>query len=67
MKNGYILKLQIKKIIYDSSEFQFWGSELYLKDLPLFSDNKNKSIFSEIEMKSFKSRAFILNQEGRGD
>jgi hypothetical protein len=27
--------LEIKKIVYDSDEFQFWGSEQYLKSIAL--------------------------------
>jgi len=31
--------LRIEKIVYDSSGFQFWGSEQYLQDIPLMSES----------------------------
>lgn len=64
--------LRIEKIIYDSTDFQFWGSEQYKKDIPLFSSrsygkNRKNSIFSEAEIEGFKQRAATLNRENRGD
>lgn len=64
--------LKVDKIIYDSTELQFWGSERYLKDIPLkdtSSNNEvlNKQIFSNAEMNNFKRQARILNQKGDGD
>ena len=64
--------LKIEKVIYDSTDFQFWGSEQYKKDIPLyahhsFSINSQESMFSREQIKSFKRRAKELNFEGKGD
>ena len=63
---------QIEKIYYDSTEFQFIGSEQYKKDIPLLSDrsymiNPNNSIFSANDVKKFKKLAELLNANLRGD
>ena len=63
--------LKIEKWFCDSDAFQFWGSELYLKGIPLF-DQKGiatdlEKHFSKAEMKSFAERAKFLNANGRGD
>ncbi|QQR87780.1 MAG: class I SAM-dependent methyltransferase [Flavobacteriales bacterium] len=50
--------------INDSSEFQFTGSETYLKGLRL-GDGRLR--FTERELRRFKQRAAVLNKEGRGD
>jgi len=65
-------KLTLFDIIYDSFDFQFWGSEQYQKGIPLNSKksyNKNPlaSIFSRKDIKRFRKKAKILNQEKRGD
>ena len=64
--------LKIEKIIYDSTEFQFWGSEQYLKDVPLFDNksyavNPKASIFSDVEIGVFKKRSVELNAANQGD
>ena len=64
--------LSIEKTIYDSTDFQFWGSEQYLKDIPLFDDrsygvNPDKSIFSPQDIKGFRKKAAELNAANNGD
>lgn len=64
--------LKLEKIVYDSSDLQFWGSEQYRKDIPLMSDlsygvNPAKSIFSSSEILAFKQKAKRLNRESLGD
>ncbi|MEW5800502.1 MAG: class I SAM-dependent methyltransferase [bacterium] len=64
--------LRIKKIIYDSTDFQFWGSEQYTKDIPLKSNRSyaidpSNSIFSDAEIKEFKQKAKELNLKNWGD
>lgn len=60
------------ELIYDSTGFQFIGSEQYRKNIPLmssksyFQDAKN-SIFSIEQIKSFNSRALELNKKKEGD
>jgi len=64
--------LQVEKIIYDSTAYQFWGSEQNRRNIPVFSErsykiNPARSIFSAREIAEFKKRAQQLNAEGRGD
>jgi SAM-dependent methyltransferase len=59
-------------IVWNSTEFQFWGSEQYLKDIPLFSSasyvmNKRHSIFSPAQIKEYRKRAKQKNLAGQGD
>jgi SAM-dependent methyltransferase len=56
--------LYINEIVYDSTPFQFTGSEKYLRNLPLFSPD---NIFSKSEMKKFKNEAKKLNMNKQGD
>jgi 2-polyprenyl-3-methyl-5-hydroxy-6-metoxy-1,4-benzoquinol methylase len=64
--------LCIKEIVYDSTEFQFWGSEQYKKGIPRNADNSyfvnpSKSMFTKKQMNLFKQKAKILNSEQKGD
>lgn len=65
--------LVVDKVIYNSSEFQFLGSEQYKKGISLcasdnsFYVNPKKSIFSKNEIKQFKQKAKELNKENIGD
>jgi 2-polyprenyl-3-methyl-5-hydroxy-6-metoxy-1,4-benzoquinol methylase len=65
-------KLRISKIIHDSTDFQFWGSEQYSKDISLHSKvsyltDPQASIFDDQQIKKFKKRANDLNKNKRGD
>ena len=65
-------KFKLKDIIYDSDEFQFWGSQQYLKGIPLKAENSYgrspaNSIFSQQEIQNFKAMAHELNFSSRGD
>jgi len=65
-------ELSFDNTIYDSTEFQFLGSEQYIKDIPLFDEHSftkglEKSIFSKSDIKQYKSKAKKLNQEDQGD
>lgn len=62
----------INKINYDSSEFQFWGSEQYKIGIPLhnnksFLNKSSKPVFSKSQIKEFKKHANKLNLSGTGD
>ncbi len=62
----------LEKIVYDSSDFQFWGSEQYITDIPLLSEKSyakdpSSSIFSDAKIKVFKQKARKLNLENLGD
>lgn len=64
--------LKRTKTCFDSSAFQFWGSEQYCKDIPLMSDksymvNRATSLFSKGEIADFKTQAEKLNAEKHGD
>jgi hypothetical protein len=67
-KYGFI----INKIMYDSTAFQFWGSEQYKLDIPLMDKrshflNNSKNVFSKNEIKKFEKKAKELNKIGKGD
>jgi SAM-dependent methyltransferase len=61
--------LDLKQVLFDSTEFQFWGSELYLRDIPLRAGGQARpsSIFTQAEMQSFRRKAQELNQANKGD
>lgn len=64
--------LKIANVIFDSFEFQFWGSEQYCKDIPLtdpksYQVNPQKSIFSKGEIEKFKQISIELNKNKQGD
>lgn len=64
--------LTLTDIVYNSTEFQFLGSEQYLRNIPLNSGysyciNPAKSIFSRLEIDLFKQKAEELNLQKLGD
>lgn len=62
--------LELDEVIFDSSGFQFWGSELYRRDIPLLEGGNGRAlrlVFSEEELLNFEVRARELNERGRGD
>lgn len=64
--------LVIEKIVDNSTDFQFWGSEQAQKGIPLHSEtsyatNPSRSMFRKEDIRAFKERAAQLNKEGRGD
>lgn len=63
---------KIANIVFDSTELQFWGSEQYLKDIPLrdkisYAVNPKNSIFSKKDIEYFKSKSAELNKNKDGD
>jgi SAM-dependent methyltransferase len=63
---------KVQKIIYDSSAFQFIGSEQYKKGIPLMSQNSylinpGNSIFDKEEISRFEQKAKELNRNSNGD
>jgi 2-polyprenyl-3-methyl-5-hydroxy-6-metoxy-1,4-benzoquinol methylase len=63
---------KIVDVTYDSTEFQFWGSEQYLRDIPLNSDisynvNPQKSIFTKDKIDTYRKEAKMLNLNKQGD
>jgi 2-polyprenyl-3-methyl-5-hydroxy-6-metoxy-1,4-benzoquinol methylase len=64
--------LVITDVVYDSDAFQFWGSEQYVRDIPLESQQSCKhgtgvSIFSAGQIAEFQQRSVDLNRNNRGD
>lgn len=59
-------------VIYDSSSFQFTGSELYKRGIPLVDDATKeyrdiRPLFSDEEHKHYEQQARQLNQDRKGD
>jgi SAM-dependent methyltransferase len=64
--------LQVGEIIYDSTAFQFWGSEQYRRDIALTAPNsygtdKHHSTFTSTRIAYYRVRAHALNAQRRGD
>jgi hypothetical protein len=64
--------LEVARVVYDSTAFQFWGSEQYRKDIPLrdprsYDTDPAQSIFTRSDIAAFEARARELNTAGRGD
>jgi SAM-dependent methyltransferase len=62
----------VEKTVYDSESFQFFGSEQYLRDIPMndaraFRGNFPESIFTPEQLQNWEREAEILNKESRGD
>jgi 2-polyprenyl-3-methyl-5-hydroxy-6-metoxy-1,4-benzoquinol methylase len=69
---GNKANLSLKEVVYNSVAFQFWGSEQYLKDIPLksnnsYSKNRSNSIFTKKQIKDFEQQACELNRRNQGD
>jgi SAM-dependent methyltransferase len=58
--------LKIIKVVYDSSEFQFTGSEQYLQDIPL-RDARSASLFTPETIEQHALEAARLNVAEKGD
>jgi SAM-dependent methyltransferase len=64
--------LSVVDIVYDSTEFQFWGSEQYRVGISLFDKRSyarshRRSIFTAQEISTFKRDADQLNIDRDGD
>ncbi len=63
--------MAVRSVIYDSDGFQFWGSELYVRDIPLRDPRSpwegSHDIFSVAELAEFNRRAAALNAASDGD
>lgn len=63
---------KVSKIKFDSSEFQFWGSEQYIQNIPLrdpksYQVNPNDSTFTPQQIEEFKKKSEELNEKSEGD
>jgi hypothetical protein len=66
------VNLKIEETIYDSTAFQFWGSEQYRQDIPLrdgrsYAVHPDEAIFTREEIEEFDMLAIELNAKGDGD
>lgn len=63
---------EVNEIRYDSTSFQFWGSEQYVRNVPLLDEssyfiNPGKSAFTASQIASYSAEAAALNIRGQGD
>jgi len=61
--------LKISDIIYDTTEMEFWGSDQYAKDIPHFSKEsyvQDRTRYTKKQIKEFKAKAALLNQQKKG-
>ncbi|MEE7479145.1 class I SAM-dependent methyltransferase [Methylobacterium hispanicum] len=63
---------RIAEVAYDSYDLQFWGSEQYRRDIPLFDPGSYRwgqgaPLFTPEEIDRWRARSVALNAEGRGD
>ncbi len=64
--------LQLGKVIHESSDFQFRGSEQYVRDIPLidkrsYAANPWRHYFPTNTIREYRARAAELNRKGEGD
>lgn len=58
---------EVENVIYDSTSFQFSGSERYSQDIPLFGSVLDKDLFTAKQIKEWRRAAAELNAEHKGD
>jgi len=63
---------KVRDVVFDSTDFQFWASEQYQRDIPLkdkrsYALDPANSLFSPSEILRFKETARELNRNGEGD
>lgn len=63
---------KVAGVVFDSDGFTFWGSEQYLRDIPLmdsrsYGTSHSNSIFTKEQIDSFNAQAAELNEKGQGD
>lgn len=58
--------LKIDSIVYDSTPFQFWGSELYNRRIALQNAYPLKGHFTKKEMNEFRTMSKELNEKQQG-
>ena len=63
---------ELSKTVYDSTEFQFWGSEQYQRDISLSDKQSHQKnplnlLLPKDTIREFRRRAHELNEKGGGD
>ncbi len=67
-KAAQLAGLLVREVKCDSGALQFWGSELYRKDIPLVVGERNLSKYFDAKtMKKYAEEAKALNVSGQGD
>jgi hypothetical protein len=67
-KAAQLSGLCVTEVKCDSTALQFWGSELYRKDIPLAEGERNLSKYFDAKaMKKYAEEAKALNASGQGD
>jgi hypothetical protein len=64
--------LRIRNIIWDSTDQQFWASEQYASNVPMYSEDSyfckpEGSRFTDGQVRKWKREAARLNRDGLGD
>ncbi|HSG29299.1 MAG TPA: class I SAM-dependent methyltransferase, partial [Candidatus Krumholzibacterium sp.] len=64
--------LSVRSVEYDSTAFQFWGSEQYRRGMALTGEDSymvspDRSMFTSDDMARFEDKARRLNETGSGD
>lgn len=63
--------LRFGTVLHESNEFQFWGSEQYLQDIPLIDPRSAAPLWKQAlarpKMLAYRKRAEELNAKGEGD
>lgn len=64
--------LHLDKVVHDSGPMQFWGSELYKRDIPLKDArspwvNAQHQTFSAAQMQMFTDQSVVVNTAEQGD
>lgn len=62
----------LEQLVYDSTAFQFWGSEQIRQEIPIrdprsYATTRDFSLFTEQQMQGFRATAKRLNDERDGD
>lgn len=63
---GTCVGFTVRKVVDDSTAFQFTGSELYRRDIP-WSGADPAALFSVREIRYFTEHTRELNRQGQGD
>jgi len=63
---------EVERVVYDSTGFQFWGSEQIKRGLPLIDKatgviEPRADVFTKDELIAFEQQAETLNKTGQGD
>ena len=63
--------LRVDRVVFDSSEFQFWGSEQYARDIPLSDPRSLRSFRQRLKhlraVRRWRREARELNRRNEGD